>query len=432
MKLTGFLMFPLKGLYSDAAIPFTATLTDALVTVVSGNTFFMEDASGGIKGNFSGHGLAVGNKISGTVTGTVTKSNGNYQLSALDKSSATVTTGNTVTPTTLTASTLGDNFATYESRFVKVEGVEVSTVSSKNLTLDGISGFIVYNNSDLALPVGSQINAVGPATYYNSTKEIAIYTVEEGDRLSIVPTITASNTSVTVGSTVTVSPTINSTGTVTYTSLNTDKATVNASTGVVTGVAAGSATIRISVAADGYWVAGSKDITVTVNASAKKYTKVASITSGKTYLIVNAGQSVMMPHPGSSASTLSKQDVTITSNQITQTAATQACEFVITTETLESTSVNVISYTESATTYYVYGANGTSLGRSSTAPSKKDANTTWTITTASQYGSFIITNNQYTTRRITYRSSTYYKFGHYTNAANGTEYYNVDLFQLDD
>lgn len=422
----------IKGLYSDADVPFTATLTDALVTVVSGNTFFMEDASGGIKGNFSGHGLSVGSKINGTVTGTVTKSNGNYQLSALDKSSATVTTGNTVTPTTLSAATLSSGFASYESMLVKVEGVEVSAVSSKNLTLDGIDGFIVYNNSSLALPVGSQFNAVGPATYYNSTKEIAVYIVEESDRISIVPTITAENTSVAVGSTVTISPTINSTGAVTFTSLNTDKATVNETTGVVSGVAAGSATIRISVAANGYWVAGSKDITVTVNASAKKYTKVASITSGKTYLIVNAGQGVMMPHPGSSASTLSKQDVTITSDQITQTAATQACEFVITTETLEATSVNVISYTESAKTYYLYGANGTNLGRSSTAPSKKDANTTWTITTADTYGSFIITNNQYTTRKITYRSSTYYKFGHYTNAANGTEYYNVDLFELGD
>ena len=262
-----------KALYSDSPVAFTATLTNALVTLVSGNTFFMEDASGGIKGNFSGHGLTVGDKISGAITGTVDKNSGNFTLTALDKSEATVTGGNTVTPTTVAAATLSSNFASYESMLVKVEAVEVSAVSGKNLTLDGIDGFIAYNNSDLSLPVGSQFNAVGPATYYNTTtKEIALYTVEEGDRIAIVPTITATDKSVSVGGTVSISPTINSPGAVTYTSLNTDKATVNSS-GVVTGVAAGNATIRISVAATGYWQAGSKDITVTVSAgSSWEYT----------------------------------------------------------------------------------------------------------------------------------------------------------------
>ncbi len=427
----------IKGLYSDAAVPFTATLTDALVTLVSGNTFFMEDASGGIKGNFSGHGLSAGDKISGTVTGTVNKTSGNYVFTALDKSVATITTGNTVTPTTVSASTLSDNFASYESKFVKVEAVEVSAVSGKNLTLDGISGFIVYNNSDLALPVGSQFNAVGPATYYNATKEIAIYSVEDADRISIVPTITADNTSVVVGGTETISLTVNSTGAVTFTSLNTDKATVNDS-GVITGVAAGEATIRISVAANGYWAAASKDITVTVTATAKKYTKVTSITSGKTYLIVNAAQGVMMPHPGSSGAKLDKQDVTITSNQITQTAATMACEFVITTETIESTSVNLVSYTESSTTYYLRGySSGTNLGRDSSKPSVLDNSCIWNISTpdtGKEYGgSFKFLNRKRSSASLIYRAGTSYQFGVYADSnLNGTEYNNVDLFELED
>lgn len=430
-----------KALYSDAAVAFSATLTDALVTTVSGNTFFMEDASGGIKGNVSGHGLAVGDKINGTIIGTVTKSSGNYQLSTFDKSGATITHDNAVTPTTVTAATLASNFALYESKLVKVESVEVSAVSSKNLTLDGIDGFIVYNYSSLVLPVGSQFNAVGPATYYNLTKEVAVYTVEEADRISIVPTITASNTSVAVGSTVTISPTINSTGAVTFTSLNTDKATVNSTTGVVTGVAAGSATIRISVAANSYWQAGNKDVTVTVNATSKKYNKVDAITSGKTYLIVNAANGVMMPHPGSSGATLSKQDVTITSNQITQTAATEACEFIITTETIEATLVQIISYKDESTTYYLRGYNGSStkgnLGRHTSKPSvlaDTDAYRVWQITTTTNFGSFIIQNrNADSGNRSIIYNSTASKFGDYiTSNVNGTQYFNVDLYQLED
>ena len=227
-------------------------------------------------------------------------------------------------------------------------------------------------------------------------------------------------------------PVINSTGAVTFTSLNTDKATVNSTTGVVSGVSAGDATIRVSVAADDYWQAGSKEITVTVTATSKKYTKVASMTPGKTYLIVNAANNCIMPHPGSSKSTLAKVDVTITSNQITQTASTQACEFVFTTETIESESVNLISYTEDETTYYLNGGSDTKLGRLSTKPSVLDNNAIWTVSTTSDYGSFRIQNRKNNTRYIVLRTSTYNVFGGYTNAPNGTEYYNVDLFQLED
>lgn len=433
----------IKGLYSDAAVPFTATLTNALVTIVSGTTFFMEDASGGIKGNVSGHGLAVGDKINGTVTGTVTKANGNYQLSAIDKSSATITTGNTVTPTTLTASTLSDNFASYESRFIRVEGVEVSAVSSKNLTLDGIDGFIVYNNSDLALPVGSQFNAVGPATYYNATKEIAVYTVEESDRLSIVPTITASNQTVAVGGHVTITPTSNSTGSFTFESLDTGKATVDENTGEVTGIAAGNVTIRINQAAVGggsYWAAGTKDVTVEVTAGTKKYNKVDVLTSGKTYLIVYSTAGKALPHPGSSASTLTPVSVTITDNAITRDATTQACEFVITTTTIESTSVQVITYVEEATTYHLRGYNGSStkgnLGRYTGAPTVlNDTNyRVWHVSTTTSYGSFNINNHNVDSgnRSIIY-NTTGPKFGDYlTSNLNGTQYFNVDLYQLED
>lgn len=434
----------IKSLYSSSAVPFTATLTNALVTLVPGTgTFFMEDASGGIKGYFSAHGLLAGDLINGTVTGTVNKNSGNFQLTALDYSGATVTHDNTVTPTTLTASTLSDNFASYESRFIRVEGVEVSAVSSKNLTLDGIDGFIVYNNSDLALPVGSQFNAVGPATYYNATKEIAVYTVEESDRLSIVPTITASNQTVAVGGHVTITPTSNSTGSFTFESLDTGKATVDENTGEVTGIAAGNVTIRINQAAVGggsYWAAGTKDVTVEVTAGTKKYNKVDVLTSGKTYLIVYSTAGKALPHPGSSASTLTPVSVTITDNAITRDATTQACEFVITTTTIESTSVQVITYVEEATTYHLRGYNGSStkgnLGRYTGAPTVlNDTNyRVWHVSTTTSYGSFNINNHNVDSgnRSIIY-NTTGPKFGDYlTSNLNGTQYFNVDLYQLED
>lgn len=418
-------------------VNFSATLSDALVTLLDGsNNFYLQDATGAILGYTGSHGLVVGDKISGTLTGSVTKYRGNYEVTSIDYSTATVTHGSDVTPTTLTAATLSGSFASYESKLVKVENMEVASVASdgKTLTITG-TDVKVYNKSGFALPAGSVFHAEGAAAYNNSDKQITIVAVADGNKVSIIPTITASNQIVSAGSTVTISPTSNSDGAFTFTSLNTDKATVVEATGVVTGVAAGDATIRITQAASGYWAAGSKDVTVTVSSgAAKKYTKVTEITSGKTYLIVNANASKAMPHPGSSAGLLTPVDVTITSNQITQSAATIACEVVITNTTIESQACQVISWANASpaeTRYVSYGTSGTGLLYVTTAPTSKTAASAWTITALDpeSYGSFSIKCNGATTRYIRYRTDNV-KFGAYTGL-NDT-YHNVDLFQLED
>lgn len=418
-------------------VNFSATLSNALVTLLDGDkNFYLQDETGAIMGYSASHGLAVGDKISGTLKGSVTKYRGNYEITDIDYSTATVTHGNTVTPTTITAATLSGSLASYESKLVKVENMTVASVAGdgKTLTIEG-TDIKVYNKSGFALPAGSVFNAEGAAAYNNSDKQITVVAIADGNKVSIVPTITASDQLVTVGATVTVSPTSNSNGAFTFTSLNTDKATVVSSTGVVTGVAAGDATIRISQAASGYWAEGTKDVTVTVSASAaKKYTKVSSITSGRTYLIVNANASKAMPHPGSSASLLTPVNVTITSNQITQSAATIACEVVITNTTIQEQACQIISWvdgTPSETRYVSYGTSGTGLLYVTTAPSKKNDACAWTITALDpeSYGSFSIQCNSATSRYIRYRTDTV-KFGAYTGL-NDT-YHNVDLFELEE
>ena len=177
-------------------------------------------------------------------------------------------------------------------------------------------------------------------------------------------------------------------------------------------------------------------ISITVkkaSASAAQYVKVNSLTSGKTYLIVNAANGAVMPHPASEAGTLSKVSATITNNKIAKTGALGDCEFVITAITLGGTAGHKISYVESETTYYLTGASKkTSLGRTTTAPSSNSVYSFWIVSTTSTHGSFSIncrgTNN--TGRYIEFRSGDYNVFGDYSGAPNGTEYYNLDLFEL--
>lgn len=266
----------IKALYTSSDVPFVADLTDALVTIVSGNNFYMQDATGGILGFTSGHGLAVGDKLNGTISGTITKYQGNYEITGFDNS-ASKTTGNTVTPTTVAHATLVDNFASYESKYVKVEGLTVSAVSGKDITVSENANLKVRNETGNDITVGSRINAVGAACYYNSTKQVKIFSLAEEDKLAIGSVITASDKSVTVGNTVSIGATTNSPATITYASDDETVATVNAS-GVVSGLKVGTATITCSVAATGKYLAANKDIIITVAAGgSEKYDVISSV-----------------------------------------------------------------------------------------------------------------------------------------------------------
>lgn len=265
-----------KALYTDANVPFVADLTDALVTIVSNDSFYMQDATGAIYGYTSGHGLSVGDMLNGIISGTVTNYYGIKEIINVDIS-ATKTTGNTVTPTTVAHATLVDNFADYESEYVKVEGLTVSAVSGKDVTVSENDNLKIRNESSTTLTVGTQLNAVGAAVTYNTQKQVKVYSIADDDLLKIGSVITASDKGVVVGGTVPIGATTNSPATITYESDDETVATVNAS-GVVTGVKAGSATITCSVDASGKYLAASKDITITVTAGgAGKYTVISSV-----------------------------------------------------------------------------------------------------------------------------------------------------------
>lgn len=300
----------IRNLYTSSNVPFVANLTDALVTIVSGSNFYMQDATGGIYVYTSGHGMTVGDKLNGVISGTVTNYNGIKEIIGFDNS-ATKTTGNTVTPTTVAHATLVDNFANYESEYVKVEGLTVSAVSGKDVTVSENANLKIRNESSTTLTVGTQLNAVGAAVTYDTQKQVKVYSIADDDLLKIGSVITASDKSVDVGDDVAIGATTNSPATITYLSANTTIATVDES-GTIHGVAAGSTTITCSVAASGKYLTGSKVINVTVSAgSSNTWTRVTTaeqITSGGTFIIgyeadANSGVLVPMRNDGRTAST---------------------------------------------------------------------------------------------------------------------------------
>lgn len=122
---------------SDTRSDFSATLTDALVTYVNDNNVFIQDATGGVLVYKSGHGLTAGDKINGAVSGQITIYGGFAEITDIDVTSATVSHGESVTPTVITVAELIKTFPRHISCQIKLEGVSLDKAlgSNRNATL---------------------------------------------------------------------------------------------------------------------------------------------------------------------------------------------------------------------------------------------------------------------------------------------------------
>lgn len=208
---------------------------------------------------------------------------------------------------------------------------------------------------------------------------------------------------------------------VTYSSSNTGVATVNNS-GVVTIVAAGTTTITASAPATDKYEAGTASYTLTVSAaqgggSTGGYTLItdlSQITSG-TYVIAAKVNNKYYAMSKTFASKISGTAVTVSNNTIAESAATN---YVVTITKSGS------SYTIKSGSNYLKYVSSTNLGTQTSAYN-------WTIAKGTK-GTFRFTSAN-SSRGLVFRAGTSNQFGGYALSnvtANGTEYYDVELFKL--
>ena len=154
----------------------------------------------------------------------------------------------------------------------------------------------------------------------------------------------------------------------------------------------------------------------------KGYKKVTTITSGKKYLIVGGGLAkVLIPTTGSGRK--DSADVTI------------ADDFIASDATIDSYAVTItangsnydISFVSGSSTYYLIYGSSTNLNTATSATKH------WTVSAASKAGTFAFVDSSTTSRGLIFRASTYNQFGGYSSGnPNGTEYYNIDLYEYQD
>ena len=174
----------IAALTGKAAGTYKVALTNALVTYIKGSNAYIEDASGAILlygcAN-SIDGLAVGDKYNGTANVTYTVYKNLPEVTAISlEEGYTKTTGNTVTPVTITIEDLVADYNNFLSRYVKIENATVtSAFSNKDCTIEQNGTSIVLRDQNGTATLTSTkddiVTVTGHPAIYNSTKQIALY-----------------------------------------------------------------------------------------------------------------------------------------------------------------------------------------------------------------------------------------------------------------
>ena len=174
----------IAALTGKAAGTYKVALTNALVTYIKGSNAYIEDASGAVLlygcAN-SIDGLAVGDKYNGTANVTYTVYKNLPEVTAISlEEGYTKTTGNTVTPVTITIEDLVADYTNFISRYIKIENATVtSAFSNKDCTIEQNGNSIILRDQNGTATLTSTkddiVTVTGHPAIYNSTKQIALY-----------------------------------------------------------------------------------------------------------------------------------------------------------------------------------------------------------------------------------------------------------------
>ena len=187
----------LKTIDNNSGVAFAADLTDAVVTYVSGDYAYIQDASAAILVNKSEHGLIAGQKINGAVSGTVKITNSIDQLTDIDLSAATVTEDGVIpTALTKTVAEVRANAASLDGQLVTINAVTIDKPSTTTTLKDGskieevVATITMYSpNSGASVNDKEKGNFTGFVSLYNGeTPRINLYEQEQFVKTYNAPT----------------------------------------------------------------------------------------------------------------------------------------------------------------------------------------------------------------------------------------------------
>lgn len=248
---------------------FAVTLTDAVVTYVSGKNAYIEDAEAGILVYNENHGLAAGDKLNGTVSGKVKLYSNLREITQIDWTKATKDAGAEIPVTVLTLAELNADGAydKYENMRIKIVD---ATVSATKQISQGDQTYALYfkGQSLTGFDPYNIIDVIGYPSKFNDAIQFNVWenAVFKGATKTTITGI--SDVTVKVGETKAINAKASSGAKVSYVSANPSVATVGED-GKVTGVAEGNTTITVSVPAHNGYPAAEEVCNVTVTAASQ-------------------------------------------------------------------------------------------------------------------------------------------------------------------
>jgi len=256
------IIYTLGELTTQAAGSYYVNFQNAVVTYVDGSYCYIEDATGAILYFSSSNGRKVGETTNGIAQVTYTVYQNLPEITAIN--GATFTEGTAPSPVVVTLADLTANFTSYLSKFIKVEGVTVtSALDNKSATIEqNGTSIALRQNGDKTiehLTEGAILNLTTFPSMHGTTQQLVVYSDDLIEVLSEKAdpelAFAAASYTANLGESFT-APTLTNPHNlvVTYSSSAPDVASVDEATGAVTIKAAGDVVITATFAGnDSYW-----------------------------------------------------------------------------------------------------------------------------------------------------------------------------------
>ena len=321
----------------------TLTLTNAQVLFAQGNNIIVADASGGIVFFKTNLGYKQWDVLNGTIKAKYTLYNGIPELTAVEESNITVTTGEETEPTEFAAADATEaNICRYYTKMSEVKLAAGSNAKSFTATLPDGSTFAVYNQLGVELTTpteGTAYNVYGVLGRYNKNLQFWPIADFEEAETKADPELAFDPTTVNLNVGETANVTFSNPNDLDVEFTNEDETVATYANGVVTALKAGTTTITATSGETESYNAGKAVLTITVtegSATDENYfVKVATdadLTTG-TYLIVyEEGSLAFDGGLGTLDVAGNTISVTIYDNKIPRTQATEAATFEIDAE----------------------------------------------------------------------------------------------------
>ena len=157
------------------------TLENAVVSYVNGKNAFIEDATGGALIFFQDHGFTAGNCLNGDYQVITTDYQGKFEITAVEPQAGAATTTADIPLTTVSIATLNENFASYESRRVKIVGANVSDAISgddRNGAINDGAALAVYaaaGKNTITLINNDNVDIIGYPGFHNTDQQLNVW-----------------------------------------------------------------------------------------------------------------------------------------------------------------------------------------------------------------------------------------------------------------